>query len=118
MLITDSAVNEEAYNTNSGYNPRTASGQRADGTVLLLCIDGRQAGSLGATYADIIDVMVEYGAVNACNLNGGSSTVMLLRDENGAVQTVNNVSLLQGSPGGCPPSLWCGPWMGNKEGRL
>ena len=98
VLIMNSAINEEAYNTNSGYNPRTAIGQRADGAVILLCIDGRQAGSLGATYADIIDVMVEYGAVNACNLDGGSSTVMLLRDENGAVQTVNNVSLLQEEP--------------------
>lgn len=98
VLVKDGAVNEEAYNTNSGYNPRTAIGQRADGTVLLLCIDGRQAGSLGATYADVIDVMVEYGAVNACNLDGGSSTVMLLRDENGEVHTVNNVSLLQEEP--------------------
>ncbi len=98
VLIMNGAVNEEAYNTNSGYNPRTAIGQRADGTVILLCIDGRQAGSLGATYADIIDVMVEYGAVNACNLDGGSSTVMLLRDEEGQVQTVNNVSLLQEEP--------------------
>ena len=112
VLIKDSAVNEEAYNTNSGYNPRTAIGQRADGTVLLLCIDGRQAGSLGATYADIIDVMVEYGAVNACNLDGGSSTVMLLRDENGAVQTVNNVSLLQEEPRRMPTFFMVRPLDG------
>lgn len=98
VLILNGAVNEEAYNTNSGFNPRTAVGQRADGTAILLCIDGRQAGSLGATYGDIIDVMVEYGAVNACNLDGGSSTVMLLRDENGQVQTVNNISVLQEEP--------------------
>lgn len=98
VLILNGAVNEEAYNTNSGFNPRTAIGQRADGTAILLCIDGRQAGSLGATYADIIDVMVEFGAVNACNLDGGSSTVMLLRDEEGQVQYVNNVSLLQEEP--------------------
>ena len=98
VLILNGAVNEEAYNTNSGFNPRTAIGQRADGTVILLCIDGRQAGSLGATYADIIDVMVEFGAVNACNLDGGSSTVMLLRDGEGQVRYVNNVSLLQEEP--------------------
>ena len=35
------------------------------------------ARSLGATYGDIIDVMVEYGAVNACNLDGGSSSIMV-----------------------------------------
>ena len=112
VLIMNSAVNEEAYNTNSGYNPRTAIGQRADGTVVLLCIDGRQAGSLGATYADIIDVMVEYGAVNACNLDGGSSTVMLLRDENGEVQTVNNVSLLQEEPRRMPTFFMVRPQDG------
>ncbi|MEH2939663.1 phosphodiester glycosidase family protein [Lawsonibacter sp. JLR.KK007] len=112
VLIKDSAVNEEAYNTNSGYNPRTAIGQRADGTVILLCVDGRQAGSLGATYADVIDVMVEYGAVNACNLDGGSSTVMLLRDEEGQVQTVNNVSLLQEEPRRMPTFFMVRPLDG------
>ncbi len=112
VLIKDSAVNEEAYNTNSGYNPRTAIGQRADGTVILLCIDGRQAGSLGATYADIIDVMVEYGGVNACNLDGGSSTVMLLRDGDGQVNTVNNVSLLQEEPRRMPTFFMVRPLDG------
>ena len=61
----------------SGANPRTAIGQRADGTVLLLVTDGRGAsGHLGATAADLIKVMKEYGAVNAANLDGGSSSCM------------------------------------------
>lgn len=62
-------------------NPRTAIGQRADGAVLLFCADGRMNTSLGASYADIIDVMVEYGAVNAANLDGGSSTHMYYKGE-------------------------------------
>ena len=104
VLIMNGIVNEEAYNTNSGLNPRTAIGQRADGAVIFLCIDGRQASSLGGTYADAIDILVEYGAVNACNLDGGSSSVMLYRDtyglygEAGQVQMVNNYSLLQEQP--------------------
>ena len=104
VLLMNGAINEEVYNSNSGYNPRTAIGQRADGAVILLCIDGRQAGSLGGTYADIINIMVEYGAVNACNLDGGSSTVMLYRDTEGRygtageVQMINNYSLLQEKP--------------------
>ena len=67
-------------------------------------MDGRQAGSLGATYADIIDILVENNAVNACNLDGGSSTIMLYRDtygrygEAGTVQMINNYSLLQQEP--------------------
>lgn len=65
----------------SGVNPRTAIGQRADGAVLLLVVDGRQAYSLGATYNDLVDIMLEYGAVNACNLDGGSSSVMWFQDD-------------------------------------
>lgn len=73
-------VNGEARQANgqgSGANPRTAIGQRADGTVLLLVTDGRGAsGHLGATASDLIEIMQEYGAVNAANLDGGSSSSM------------------------------------------
>ena len=64
----------------SGLNPRTAIGQRSDGAVLMLVIDGRQVISLGATFQDLVDIMLEYGAVNACNLDGGSSTLMWYQD--------------------------------------
>lgn len=78
-------VNGTPRNINSslggGLNPRTAIGQRADGTVLLLVIDGRQASSLGATYDDLVSIMTEYGAVNAANLDGGSSSHMVYDGE-------------------------------------
>ncbi len=64
-----------------GLNPRTAIGQRQDGAVLLLVIDGRQAQSLGASFKDVADVMLNYGAVNAGNLDGGSSSMMILNEE-------------------------------------
>ena len=111
VLIMDGQENPEAYNNNSGYNPRTAIGQRADGAVIFVCIDGRQASSLGGTYADIIDIMVEYGAVNACNMDGGSSSVMMYRDEQGRfgeageVTMINNYSLLQSEPRRMP-NFW------------
>ena len=60
----------------SGVNPRTAIGQRSDGAMLLLVVDGRQVSSLGATYTDLAEIFLSYGAVNACNLDGGSSTMM------------------------------------------
>lgn len=60
----------------SGINPRTAIGQRSDGAILMLVIDGRQVISLGATHQDLVDIFMEYGAVNACNLDGGSSSLM------------------------------------------
>lgn len=60
----------------SGVNPRTAIGQRSDGAVLMLVIDGRQVISMGAKFQDMVDIFFEYGAVNACNLDGGSSSLM------------------------------------------
>ena len=59
-----------------GIAPRTAIGQRKTGEVLLLVIDGRTIESLGATLREVQDILLEYGAVNAANLDGGSSTTM------------------------------------------
>lgn len=111
VLLMDGEVNLEAYNNNSGMNPRTAIGQRADGAVIFVCIDGRQVGSPGGLYADIINIMVEFGAVNACNMDGGSSSVMMYRDERGlfgeagATTMINNYSLLQSQPRKMP-NFW------------
>ena len=77
-----------------GLNPRTAIGQRADGAMLLLVIDGRQTHSLGATLNDLINVMLQFGAVNAANLDGGGSTVLYYKGE---VQ--NSVSSIYGTRG-------------------
>lgn len=71
----------EALGDGSGLNPRTAIGQRADGAMLLLAIDGRQSNSIGASLADVRDVMLDFGAVNAANLDGGSSTTMMYNGE-------------------------------------
>ncbi|MCL2175942.1 MAG: phosphodiester glycosidase family protein [Treponema sp.] len=59
-----------------GYAPRTAIGQTAQGHVLLLVVDGRQRSSLGATFEDLQTILYENGAVNAINLDGGSSSSM------------------------------------------
>jgi len=64
-----------------GKNPRTAIGQRADGSVILLVVDGRQANSLGATFKDLAYVMLEHGAVNACAMDGGTSSQMVYYGE-------------------------------------
>lgn len=60
-----------------GIGPRTAIGQKKDGTVLFLVIDGRQPGySTGATLRDVQDVLYSEGAYIAANLDGGSSTTL------------------------------------------
>ena len=83
------AANEVGVNLKNGYNGDLTS---------------RQAGSIGATYKDIIDILQEYGAVNACNMDGGSSSIMYYRDtegrygEAGQVQMINSYSVLQSEP--------------------
>ena len=65
--------------------PRSAIGQKKDGTVMLLAIDGRQLSSKGATYEDLRNVLLKYGAYNAANLDGGSSTTLVYKG-----RTINN----------------------------
>ena len=83
--FTKLIVNGEAVELGGkgvGANPRTAIGQCADGTVLFLCTDGRGTGGhLGATGQDLINIMLQYGAVNAANLDGGSSSSLYYEGE-------------------------------------
>ena len=60
-----------------GVGPRTAIGQKKDGTVLFLVVDGRQPGySLGATLRDVQDILYEQACYIAANLDGGSSSTL------------------------------------------
>lgn len=60
-----------------GIQPRTAIGQREDGVVIMLVIDGRNLSwSLGCTVGDLAEIMLAYGAVNASCCDGGSSSVL------------------------------------------
>ncbi len=75
LIINNEA--REMSGMGSGLNPRTAIGQRADGAVLMFVTDGRgKSGHLGASSGDLIEVMQEFEAVNAANLDGGSSSCM------------------------------------------
>ncbi|WP_238917192.1 phosphodiester glycosidase family protein [Clostridium sp. YIM B02555] len=59
-----------------GYNPRTAVGQKADGTIIFLVIDGRKITTPGASLYDVQEIMMKQGAVNAGALDGGYSSTM------------------------------------------
>ena len=61
-----------------GYAARTAIGQRSDGIILLLVINSNSSRTKGADMVDLTDIMDKYGAINAANLDGGTSTVMVL----------------------------------------
>ena len=59
-----------------GINPRTAIGQTENGMVLLLVINGRSEESVGCRNYDCAQILSRYGAMNACALDEGSSSVM------------------------------------------
>ena len=66
-----------------GQQPRTAIGQRADGIIILMTVDGRGSnGSIGINYADMISIFEQCGCINAANLDGGGSTTLY---ENGRI---------------------------------
>ena len=92
ILISNGVPTDPEYLTSS-VNPRTAIAQRADGAIIMLVIDGRQVHSIGATYQDMVDLLLSYGAVNACNMDGGSSTVMYYEG-----RYVNSCSAEGGNP--------------------
>jgi len=60
-----------------GTAPRTAIAQRQDGIVLFLVIDGRKLGLPGADMVDLTEILSNYGAYNAANLDGGTSSVLV-----------------------------------------
>lgn len=64
-----------------GEAPRTAIGQRKDGIVLFLVIDGRMIGRPGADMVDLTEIMQNYGAYNAANLDGGTSCGLVVNGE-------------------------------------
>ncbi len=73
-------------------HPRTAVGIRSDGRVLLVAVDGRQPElSVGMTIAELTALLLELGAVEAVNMDGGGSTTMVVRG-----RVVNSPSDLTG----------------------
>lgn len=80
-LVINGNYTGGANGLGGGLNPRTAIGQRADGAILLLVINGRSIESLGASFDDLAEIMLTHGAVNATNLDGGSSSIMFMEGE-------------------------------------
>lgn len=82
FLIVNGKKSFTKGNGGWGYAPRTAIGQRKDGIVLMLVVDGRTVQNPGATLVDLMNILYDYGAYNATNLDGGTSSVMVLpKDE-------------------------------------
>lgn len=78
FLIVNGKASFIRGNGGWGKAPRTAIGQRKDGIVLFLVIDGRRINMPGADMGDLTGIMQDYGAYNASNLDGGTSSVMAI----------------------------------------
>ena len=78
FLIVNGKPSKVLGNGGWGTAPRTAIGQRKDGIVLFLVIDGRTLTEPGANMNDLIEIMQNYGAYNASNLDGGTSSAMVV----------------------------------------
>lgn len=104
-LIVDGEIQEL---TGTIQEPRTAIGQREDGAIVLLSIQGRQVSALGVTHRELAEILVDYGVVEASNLDGGASSNMYLNGE------YINISNSSGYPRPLPTAVLVAP-AGEKE---
>ena len=81
FLVVNGKTSFIKGNGGYGIHPRTAIGQRKDGIVLFLVVDGRRVDSIGAGVRDLADIMIKYGAYNAANLDGGNSSVLVINNK-------------------------------------
>lgn len=81
FLIVNGKASFIKGNGGWGEAPRTAIGQRKDGIVLFLVIDGRMVGRPGADMVDLTEIMQKYGAYNAANLDGGTSCGLVVNGQ-------------------------------------
>ena len=81
FLIVNGKPSTIKGNGGLGTANRTAIAQRKDGIVLFLVIDGRMVGRPGADMVDLTEMMANYGAYNAANLDGGGSSTLVINNE-------------------------------------
>ena len=84
-----SAPTKAVYPASVVRHPRTNIGVTADGKVLMVVVDGRRTASHGMTLAEMGQLMRSLGAVDAINLDGGGSSV-IVRHVRGKGLTVAN----------------------------
>lgn len=79
FLIVNGKAAEFKGNGGWGIANRSAIGQRQDGIVLLVVIDGRQKGSVGISMPGLVEIFQKYKAYNAANLDGGGSSALYVK---------------------------------------
>lgn len=67
----------------AALHPRSAIGYRADGTIILMVIEGRNKGvAEGANFQEMAKIFTDLGCVEALNLDGGGSSALYVNDQN------------------------------------
>ncbi|HHT26873.1 MAG TPA: phosphodiester glycosidase family protein [Firmicutes bacterium] len=101
QVFITSADEQFRSDVTQGRAPRTAIGITADYQILLVTVDGRQLNhSIGMTLEELAHLMIELGAVQAMNLDGGGSTTMVVDDvvvnrpSNGSARAVSSALLV------------------------
>lgn len=92
-IIYDGAFMPDTTDFGVARHPRTMVGRKADGTIVMTVVDGRQAdkGMNGVSQQEMGSILSYYGCVEAYNLDGGgSSTMLILKD--GALEVTNSPS--------------------------
>jgi len=91
LLIENGTVQTDGFAVShaNAANPRTAVGYTADGRLLFFAVDGRTGASKGMTLAELAQTMASFGCVGAINLDGGGSTTVLVRADNGICSVTN-----------------------------
>lgn len=100
QIVTDgkSTVSDSKFSTTA--HPRTAIGITDRNTLLLVTVDGRQPGfSEGIPLDELAQLMIELGAVQALNLDGGGSTTMAIADPDPRVLNFPSSKDKAGNPG-------------------
>jgi hypothetical protein len=104
MLIKNSSkiitATEEVFDAASGITPasgapRTAIARLADGKVALMVVDGRSSASRGVSLSELADMLLNLGATDAINLDGGGSSAMVV---NGMVVNAPSDGVLRTIP--------------------
>ncbi|MGD8726192.1 MAG: phosphodiester glycosidase family protein [Gemmatimonadales bacterium] len=84
MLVADGRIrittDEEVFFGSSipQTHPRTAAGQTRDGALIVLVVDGRQPESRGVNLEELAQIMLDLGAIDALNLDGGGSATLVV----------------------------------------
>jgi hypothetical protein len=74
-------ISKEQYSHFNQRHPRTLIGQKSDGTMVLVVVDGRISPNKGVTGEQSADIMIELKCLNAASADGGGSSQLIFNDK-------------------------------------